>query len=121
MHTLIFSRLDLDLNCCSTSNDLIQMIMKVYLNKNRRENQKYTFVILLDHILDRKLGYDVLTEVSEIQYKFSLNIIWVLLSSTEDRNTLKFYEDKGVEHIIEKPLTSGKLKNLLKDLNAYNV
>jgi len=54
-------------------------------------------VILLDHILDNTTGLEVLKAAKEIQLKFDLDLTWVLLSSTEDKNTITKYQEEGVE------------------------
>jgi len=46
-------------------------------------------VILLDHQLDCATGIDVLKKVKEMHHNFSLDITWVLVSSTEDNHTIK--------------------------------
>ena len=45
-------------------------------------------LVLLDHVLDGQTGLEVLINAKKIQLKFDIKIIWVLLSSTEDENTI---------------------------------
>jgi len=47
-----------------------------------------TFIVLLDHVLDCSTGLELLINAKETQRKFSLNIVWVLLSSNEDKNIM---------------------------------
>ena len=47
-----------------------------------------------------------------IQDRFNLDVIWVLVSSTEDDETINKYKTEGILLFIEKPLTSIKLNNL---------
>jgi len=54
-------------------------------------------VVLLDHVLDNTTGLEVLKAAKETLVKFDLDVTWVLLSSTEDRNTISNYEEEGVE------------------------
>jgi len=46
-------------------------------------------VILLDHILDGFKGIDVYKKTKITQDRFNLDIIWVLVSSTEDKETIQ--------------------------------
>jgi len=45
-------------------------------------------VVLLDHVLDNTTGLEVLKAAKETLVKFDLDVTWVLLSSTEDKNTI---------------------------------
>lgn len=54
-----------------------------------------------------------------IQYQFDLEIVYILLSyKTENVNVIEQYKRLGVHEIIQKPLTDGKLKEILNKL--YN-
>eukprot|EP00801_Mesodinium_rubrum_P008835 Mrub_08864.p1 GENE.Mrub_08864~~Mrub_08864.p1 ORF type:complete len:255 (-),score=71.79 Mrub_08864:31-771(-) len=122
MHTLIFSRMNIELNCCSTCDELQQLLMSVY--------SKYTLkadagsaapqvVVLLDHVLDGASGLDVYAAAAELQRRFQLHVFWVLLSSSEDEVTTDKYRDLGVTYFIQKPLSILKLNSLLEYLRQY--
>ena len=53
--------------------------------------------MLLDHVLDGQTGLDVLIDAKKLQLKFNMNINWVLLSSTEDENTINLYKEQSVK------------------------
>jgi len=72
-----------------------------------------TFVILLDHVLDCFTGMKLIINAKEYQRRFSLNIQWVLLSSTEDKEIMDQYNEEGVKKFIQKPFSISKLKGLL--------
>ena len=78
---------------------------------------KPTIVVLLDHILDGLKGIDVLRKAKVIQDRFNLDIIWVLVSSTEDVETIHKYKIEGVSLFVEKPLTIIKLNILINNLH----
>ena len=54
----------------------------------RDEVQDTRIVVLLDHILDGITGLEVYRESKVIQNRFSLKILWILVSSTEDNETI---------------------------------
>jgi len=74
-------------------------------------------VILLDHVLDGQIGLDVINEVKDVQFKFGIDITWVLVSSTEDSITIENYKSAGLKYFIEKPLSVNKLKRFINQLN----
>lgn len=51
-------------------------------------NVKPKIVILLDNVLDGVIGLDLYNNLKMTQIKFNLDIEWMLLSSTEDKNTI---------------------------------
>jgi len=75
------------------------------------EGNLHRIIIFLDHVLDNTSGIEILKAAKEIKLKFDLDMTWVLLSSTEDKNTITKYEEEGVEYFITKPLTLPKLRN----------
>ena len=56
-----------------------------------------------------------------IQDRFNLDVIWVLVSSTEDDETINKYKTEGVSLFLEKPLTIIKLNNLLNIINEESL
>ena len=56
-------------------------------------------------------------EAKIIQDRFNLDVIWVLVSSTEDEETINKYKTEGVSLFLEKPFTIIKLNNLLNIIN----
>ena len=52
----------------------------------------------------------------KIQNRFNLDIIWVLVSSTEDEETISVYKKEGVDIFIEKPLNMIKLNKLINSM-----
>jgi len=82
----------IDLNCCNNEDELICMMAQIHSDSLRyynSSNERKTIVILLDHVLDCTLGIDILTNLKGYESKFDLKIIWVLVSSTEDKDTVK--------------------------------
>ena len=59
MHTIMFSKKEINLHCCSTDNELISYLMQIYSEISWRNKQDLKVIILLDHILDGILGIDV--------------------------------------------------------------
>ena len=60
-------------------------------------------------------------EAKVVQDRFNLDIIWVLVSSTEDDATINKYQIEGVSLFIEKPLNIIKLNNLINDINLNDL
>ena len=63
MNTIVFQKLQLNLNCCTTEKELMDIFMKVYSDntlktlkddesRNSSSNNNIEIVILLDHVLD---------------------------------------------------------------------
>ena len=71
--------------------------------------------------MDGVKGIDVLRKAKVIQSRFNLDIIWVLVSSTEDEATVNKYKKEGVSLFIDKPFTNIKLNNLIKNLEEIIV
>eukprot|EP00801_Mesodinium_rubrum_P000795 Mrub_00795.p1 GENE.Mrub_00795~~Mrub_00795.p1 ORF type:complete len:855 (+),score=154.56 Mrub_00795:56-2566(+) len=116
MNKQIMSKQNLSLNCFYHPNDLLGVIAQTGTRYMLDNSDCPQFVILLDHQLDCVTGLEVLHQVKELQRKFNLSILWVLLSSTEDQNTVSRYEEKGVRLHIAKPFSKGKLNEVLNYL-----
>lgn len=58
MHALLFSKLDIQLNCFSTELELKNAMLNIYSQHATSSIQPLT-VLLLDHVLDRKTGLDL--------------------------------------------------------------
>ena len=52
---------------------------------------------LLDHLLDGFTGFDVYKKAKITQQRFNIDIIWVLVSSTEDYDTIQKYVNEGIQ------------------------
>mmetsp|Transcript_62299 Transcript_62299/g.52820 ORF Transcript_62299/g.52820 Transcript_62299/m.52820 type:complete len:89 (+) Transcript_62299:478-744(+) len=76
-------------------------------------NKDKTIVILLDHILDTITGIDVMEDLRKQLLSLKIKVVWVLVSSTEDTDTLQQYIYMGVERVITKPLSTSKIKDLM--------
>ena len=90
MHTMLFSKKEINLHCCYNEHELISLLMYLFSDSIKTGN-KHKIVILLDHILDGSQGIEVLKKANSVRDKFNLDIIWVLLSSTEDNETIEKY------------------------------
>ena len=97
MHTLLFSKKDIALNCCSTQGEFIGILMQIYTQKSWSEGQQDQVVCLLDHLLDGFTGLELLMKAKQTQRKFNLDIIWILVSSTEDEDTIQNYKSEGIQ------------------------
>jgi len=52
------------------------------------EENKPTIIVLLDHVLDCTTGLEVFIKAKITQLKFSIEMIWVLLSGIEDQDII---------------------------------
>ena len=117
MNSMLFSKLSIDLNCCSTEDELISMMAQIHSSSLQySKSDSKSVVILLDHVLDCTQGISVLLNLRDFANKFDIEMIWVLVSSTEDRDTVNSYTELGVEKIITKPLSINKIKGLMEYL-----
>lgn len=78
---------------------------------------KPKIIILLDNVLDDTTGLELYNNLKFTQIKFNLDVDWILLSSTEDKNTISNQRNANINVHIEKPLTVKKVNKLLFDLN----
>lgn len=78
---------------------------------------KPKIIILLDNVLDDTTGLELYNNLKFTQIKFNLDVDWILLSSTEDKNTISNQRKANINVHIEKPLTVKKVNKLLFDLN----
>jgi len=89
MNTKILSKIGIQLNCCNNKKELISILVNTYSDFIMKSLSQFPkIIIFLDHILDNSSGIEVLIAVKETQSKFDIDINWVLLSSTEDINTI---------------------------------
>eukprot|EP00801_Mesodinium_rubrum_P006885 Mrub_06893.p1 GENE.Mrub_06893~~Mrub_06893.p1 ORF type:complete len:300 (+),score=50.85 Mrub_06893:77-901(+) len=114
MHTLIFARLDIKLLCCSNGVELVQFLTAIHSHLVKKQVGA-SVVVLLDHVLDGQSGLQVLKEARVHQRRFGLEVVWVLVSSSEDEYTLDMYKAEGVEHVIQKPLSVEKVRELIQN------
>ena len=110
--------MNITLHCVSSCNKLIESLVAIQRNYYISvKNDFYpTVIIMLDHILDGQTGLQVKEEVNIHQKRFNLDLFQVLVSSTEDLNTINNYQNASVEQFIEKPLTAPKVRLLLDQL-----
>mmetsp|Transcript_28107 Transcript_28107/g.23595 ORF Transcript_28107/g.23595 Transcript_28107/m.23595 type:complete len:140 (+) Transcript_28107:147-566(+) len=116
INALAFSKLGIDLNCCFNEDELLSILSQIHADKLRHYNSKVenkTIIILLDHVLDCTLGYNVKENLKNFEYRFELKIIWILVSSTEDKDTVQKYIEMGVKKVITKPLNISKINKLM--------
>ena len=54
MHTLLFSKREVILNCCLNKAELLSMFMQIYSNTSWKKQTeiKPNIIVLLDHIMD---------------------------------------------------------------------
>lgn len=64
------------------------MLMLIYSDYSRTLGDKPKIVILLDHVLDGLYGIDLLQSINKKQEIMNLDILWVIVSSTEDIDTI---------------------------------
>eukprot|EP00801_Mesodinium_rubrum_P007290 Mrub_07301.p1 GENE.Mrub_07301~~Mrub_07301.p1 ORF type:complete len:282 (-),score=67.65 Mrub_07301:88-876(-) len=113
MHTMIFARLDIELSCCSNSSELVQLLTAAH-SWQVKHGAEGTVVVLLDHVLDGQSGLQVYQAAQEHQARFNLSVVWVLVSSTEDVDTINMYKQYGISYIIQKPLSVAKIREVIE-------
>ena len=86
MHSHLFRLKGINLICCSTENDLKSVMAMIYTQFRSEGVPK--IVVLLDNVLDGTTGFELYNNLKMTQYQFDFNIEWILLSSTEDKNTI---------------------------------
>ena len=86
MHTHLFKIKGINLISCSTEHDLKSIMIQIYSQFNSESKPKV--VILLDNVLDDTTGLELYNNLKHTQIKFNLDILWILVSSTEDKNTI---------------------------------
>jgi len=97
MHTTLFNKsYGISLLSCSNEHELKIIMVQVYSQYILSQN-KPQMVVLLDHVLDGDIGIDVYRSLKITQTRFNLSIVWVLLSSTEDYETIENYKRNGIE------------------------
>ena len=84
MHVNLFNLKDIHLICCATEYEVKSVLIQIYAQFSNQYQPK--IVILLDNILDGSTGLHLYNNVKSTQYKFNMNIEWILLTSTEDKN-----------------------------------
>eukprot|EP00801_Mesodinium_rubrum_P005991 Mrub_05996.p4 GENE.Mrub_05996~~Mrub_05996.p4 ORF type:complete len:123 (-),score=54.22 Mrub_05996:82-450(-) len=117
MHTALFRKHGISLLCCSTAPELQSLFVQVHSLPGQRVRPRV--VVLLDNVLDGCTGAEVYRQARDTQGRFNLDVVWVLVSSTEDAETIYRYRGLGVNYFIDKPLTTLKIRDLLSSVN-YN-
>ena len=112
MHSMIFSRLGLQVACCSTGAELAALFAAAHAFL-RRDRARAQVVVLLDHVLDGTSGLQVVADSRPHLRRLGLGVKWLLLSSTEDQDTVAQYLQAGIEYVIQKPLSVAKIKNVI--------
>lgn len=93
MHKMIMNKENLNLNCFYHVHDLYGILAQTCTRYMINSSECPRIVVLLDHQLDCITGLDVLEKVKNMQCKFKIEILWILVSSTEDKNTIARYEE----------------------------
>ena len=72
--------------------------MQIYSQQSWGVNDKNEdkVVCLLDHLLDGSTGLELHRNANELLKKFNVDITWVLVSSTEDIDTIRDYQNEGI-------------------------
>jgi len=71
-------------------------------------------------MLDRELGHELIGNAKEFNaiMQLGMEIIYVLVSSSEESDVLKKYEEKGVKHFVKKPLNKIQLEKTKEYVNS---
>lgn len=70
-------------------------------------------------MLDREFGYDVIKYAKLLNETLKLNLCFVTLSSTEDKDTQNKYSNVGTLHFYPKPLNKNVLTQIIEKLDSY--
>jgi len=99
MNKRILNKSDLDLTCVRSGKDLVNLLNQIYQDsliidenkivENSHDLSKIKIIIFVDHMLDDEYGYEVISNCLNLYENWKLNITYVLLSSTEDEETIE--------------------------------
>ena len=90
-----FAKELLNLNCCRGSEEFLHLLAQVQRDCQEAgdEEQQPKVLGVMDHMVDREWGQEIMELAQELNSILKLDITFVLLSSTDDKQTLSKQEN----------------------------
>ena len=64
-------------------------------------------------MIDRELGWEIMDRAAELNAELGLDVFYISVSSSEEHDVRRKYEERRVQQFITKPLSKTKLEKAL--------